>query len=215
MSQASKMTEGSRRKAIGRAAAWNKANPARRKAIRATYYVKHREECAEYAINYNIINRQKVQERGKRYRMNNREEISIRHSVYYKQNQEKVKAISKKCYEKLKAGDPWKWRVRCMRHVNLAITVEWLRLLWDAQSGRCALTGRDLDIRTAELDHIVPRSKNGTHDLENLRLVVPEANMAKGSLTDAELLCLCKDILEAAKFAHALPKELVMVGERA
>jgi 5-methylcytosine-specific restriction endonuclease McrA len=108
----------------------------------------------------------------------------------------KAKHTERAYYERLRASDPWAWRVRNMRrNINPQITIEWLRLLWEAQGGRCALTDRELDIRTAELDHIVPRCKNGSDELENLRLLAPEANAAKGGMTDAELIQLCREVL--------------------
>lgn len=110
----------------------------------------------------------------------------------------KAKHTERAYYERMKAEDPWGWRVRNLRrNINPAITVEWLRSLWEAQEGRCALTGRPLDITTTEVDHIVPRSRNGSDELENLRLLSPEANAAKGGMTDAELIALCRDILDA------------------
>lgn len=127
--------------------------------------------------------------------------LEARRAYYH----EKGKHSERAYYERLKATDPWGWRVRNMRrNINPEITIEWLRLLWDGQSGRCALTGRELDIRTAELDHIIPRSRNGSDDLENLRLLSPEANAAKGALTDAELIALCREILASTQIPELI-----------
>jgi len=46
------------------------------------------------------------------------------------------------------------------------------------------------------MDHIVPKTRDGTHDLQNLRWVCRDANRAKRSLTDDEFLSLCKDVAE-------------------
>lgn len=111
----------------------------------------------------------------------------------------KAKHTERAYYERLRTEQPWQWRVRNLRrNVNPAITVEWLRSLWDQQGGLCALSGRPLEIQTAELDHRIPRSRGGGDDLTNLRLVAPEANRAKGALTDDELVALCRDILGRA-----------------
>jgi 5-methylcytosine-specific restriction endonuclease McrA len=115
--------------------------------------------------------------------------------AYYHQA---AKHSEKAYYERMKSDDPWRWRVRNLkRNINPAISEAWLRDCWVSQGGLCALSGRKLDIRTAELDHIIPRSRGGSDNLENLRLVCPEANSAKGSLTDRELILLCQDILKA------------------
>ena len=122
----------------------------------------------------------------------------------------KGKHGEKAYYDRIKATDPWAWRVRNLRrNVNPTITVEWLRLLWEGQAGRCALTGRELDIRTAELDHIVPRSRNGSDDLENLRLVVPAANAAKNGMTDAEFFALCRDVLANAQIPELIGRAIM------
>jgi 5-methylcytosine-specific restriction endonuclease McrA len=99
-------------------------------------------------------------------------------------------------YDRIRSTDPWGWRVRNLRrNINPEITLDWLRALWDRQDGKCPLSGRTLDIRTAEMDHITPRSRGGTDDLANLRLLSPEANQAKGGMTDDELIALCRDII--------------------
>lgn len=119
-------------------------------------------------------------------------------------------------YERLKTENPWGWKVRNLRrNINPTITVEWLRMLWEAQQGLCGLTGRQLDIVTAELDHIVPRSRNGTDELENLRLVAPEANSAKGGMTDAEFVALCRDVLKNAQIPELIGRAILAAQQEA
>ena len=62
----------------------------------------------------------------------------------------------------------------------------------------CYLTGTPIDIEkpnTYHLDHIIPTSKGGTNDLNNLGLCLKEANYAKGELSIDELYQLCENIL--------------------
>lgn len=80
------------------------------------------------------------------------------------------------------------------------VSAQELATLWNAQSGRCALTGAPLG-PDAHLDHILPRSRGGTSDPSNLRWLTPTANRLKGNLLDVELLELCAVILR-----HATPK---------
>lgn len=108
----------------------------------------------------------------------------------------KAKHRERAYYDRIKAEDPWGWRARNLRrNINPEITVEWLRALWESQGGKCPLSGRALHIKTAEMDHIIPRSRGGSHDLSSLRLLSPEANQAKGGMTDDEFIALCGDIL--------------------
>ncbi len=70
-----------------------------------------------------------------------------------------------------------------------------LASLWRKQKGRCALTGRRLNRDNAHLDHITARARGGTDDVNNLRWVCREANLAKRELSDVEFLHLCEDVM--------------------
>ena len=47
----------------------------------------------------------------------------------------------------------------------------------------CGICGRPLDYRTDEfhIDHIVPHSKGGSHDMANLQLAHPSCNLRKSN----------------------------------
>ena len=62
----------------------------------------------------------------------------------------------------------------------------------------CYLTGKPIDLdkpETYHLDHIIPTSKGGSNNLDNLGICLKEANYAKGELSIVELYQLCEDIL--------------------
>lgn len=62
----------------------------------------------------------------------------------------------------------------------------------------CALTGRPLKFnepQTYEYDHIMPHSRGGDNSLSNLQILCPEANQAKGMMTDEEFKDLCKEVI--------------------
>lgn len=71
--------------------------------------------------------------------------------------------------------------------------------LLERQGFRCALTGRSLTPDTAALDHIVPVRCGGEHVLENTQVLHKEVNRAKGPLTNAEFIDLCR---EAVGWSH-------------
>lgn len=67
------------------------------------------------------------------------------------------------------------------------------------QRTKCYLTGRDIDLfcqGTYEFDHIIPRSKQGTNNLDNLGILCKEANYAKSNLSVPEFLTLCQEIIK-------------------
>lgn len=63
------------------------------------------------------------------------------------------------------------------------------------QNFKCALTGWDLEIRTTELDHIVPRCDGGLNTIDNLQFVHKDANRMKGQLPMKRLLEVCRAIV--------------------
>jgi 5-methylcytosine-specific restriction endonuclease McrA len=67
------------------------------------------------------------------------------------------------------------------------------------ESPKCYLTGRTIDIqqpRTYSFDHVIPRSRGGKNELDNLELACKEVNIAKNDLFVDEFLKLCIDTLE-------------------
>jgi CRISPR/Cas system Type II protein with McrA/HNH and RuvC-like nuclease domain len=63
----------------------------------------------------------------------------------------------------------------------------------------CYLTGNSINLTEAksyELDHIVPRSKGGTNQLENCGLASRNANRSKADLSLDEFLILCQEVLK-------------------
>lgn len=62
----------------------------------------------------------------------------------------------------------------------------------------CYLTGEKIDLTKPEsyhLDHIIPSSKGGTNDLDNLQICLKEANYAKGELFLDQFYILCEKVL--------------------
>lgn len=64
---------------------------------------------------------------------------------------------------------------------------------------KCYLTGKDIDLYKQgvyEFDHIIPFSKGGTCNLDNLGILCKDVNYAKGNLTIEEFITLCKEVLQ-------------------
>jgi hypothetical protein len=64
------------------------------------------------------------------------------------------------------------------------------------QGGRCAVSGLRLTPENASVDHTIPVSKGGTHELSNLRLVVWGVNKAMGDVEDAEFHLMCIQVAD-------------------
>lgn len=63
----------------------------------------------------------------------------------------------------------------------------------------CYLTGLPIDLskpRSYHFDHIIPTSRGGSNDINNLGICSKEANLSKRDLTPDEFINLCKLVLE-------------------
>lgn len=63
----------------------------------------------------------------------------------------------------------------------------------------CYLTGLPIDLskpRSYHFDHIIPTSRGGSNDIDNLGICSKEANLSKRDLTPDEFINLCKLVLE-------------------
>lgn len=74
----------------------------------------------------------------------------------------------------------------------MRVAADELRALWGG--GRCALSGRLLELDTAHLDHILPKSRGGGHTIDNLQWLDPEVNKAKRAMTDEEFRLICHEV---------------------
>jgi CRISPR/Cas system Type II protein with McrA/HNH and RuvC-like nuclease domain len=63
------------------------------------------------------------------------------------------------------------------------------------QNFRCAYSGTELTPETASLDHILPVSKGGDHNINNISIVHAKVNIAKGSMTLEEFIQLCREVV--------------------
>lgn len=72
------------------------------------------------------------------------------------------------------------------------------KLMPDLNDVRCYLTGRMIDLgepKSFHLDHIMPRARGGSLELENMGIACAEANQSKGDRTVKEHLQYCKEVL--------------------
>jgi 5-methylcytosine-specific restriction endonuclease McrA len=75
------------------------------------------------------------------------------------------------------------------------ITENEILSLLEKQGYRCALTGRALTPQTASIDHAVPMSRGGATEVGNLHVLHSDVNRAKGELTVAEFVSLCREVV--------------------
>lgn len=110
------------------------------------------------------------------------------------------------CKKNLKCKDPiigttrycfehWLERAYVSKGDRFSVTVEELKKLWDKQQGRCAITKCILVPGTnVALDHIIPVTKKGTNNIENLRFINFNVNLLKHNMSDIELKSILNEI---------------------
>lgn len=76
------------------------------------------------------------------------------------------------------------------------VTGRQLRGLLEKQAYHCAYTGEPLDPETASLDHVNPATHGGGHGIDNLAIVQHHVNQAKGAMTLAAFVALCRSVVE-------------------
>lgn len=81
---------------------------------------------------------------------------------------------------------------RSKKHgVECKVTLDELRELMYAFYGiPCKYCGKRMDIHTLVLDHIVPISKGGTSNIDNLQIICKTSNGMKGSLDEKQFKML-------------------------
>lgn len=70
----------------------------------------------------------------------------------------------------------------------------------EQQGNRCALSGEPIDDKNSEIDHIIPVSRGGSSEIENLQWVTRKINRMKHTMTNEEFVEVCRAVIE-----HTLP----------
>ena len=71
------------------------------------------------------------------------------------------------------------------------VTAKQLERKLQEQEFACALSRHELTPALSSLDHIDPRSFGGEDDINNLQIVLPCINKAKGTMTQAQFIAMC------------------------
>lgn len=153
-------------------------DPVVRKAYREKYAAQHAHEMAAYKRKHYLNNTNLIKNRVRAYR--DTREGAVGHAFSMR---------ASKC-----------------RSLGGDVTVKQLRGLWSLQKGRCALTGRKMLIANkkhhADCMSVDKIKHTQPYTLTNIRLVTWQANSARGSWSDRELIVFCKDILSASGRRH-------------
>lgn len=173
-----------------------------RKVKKREWYTANAENAREYSRNWARANYDAVLAKNRAWRKHNRAKadgynehwkvsnrakyLSGRHRRYQlnaQQNREAAKEWRRQNPDKLKL----QWRVRQARERSAEgnHTPSDIRAMFESQEGRCAYCGIKLDARF-HVDHIIPVSRGGSNDPENLCLACRDCNLSKKDKTPDE-----------------------------
>lgn len=73
--------------------------------------------------------------------------------------------------------------------------------VWARDNGECQYTGRKLSFNDATLDHVIPSSRGGSNDFDNLVTCASDVNLKKGNRTPEEAGLKLRRKPKAPKFS--------------
>ena len=137
------------------------------------WYEEHKEEIAEYKKQYREEHKEEIAEYKKQYYEENKEEIKEYQKQYQKQYREENKEEIAECKKQWRENNPEKVfnkhneRRNKLENQGEGITKEqWYEMMcffnWS-----CAYSGIQLNKDNRSIDHIVPLSLNGEHEIWN------------------------------------------------
>lgn len=166
-----------------------------RRAKRREWYAKNKAKInkkmrARYAANseYFYAYRQKTKARKKLY-----------NKQYHVSHRLRIKKVRQAWRSTLRGYFIQKLGGARRRNKDFDLTYTELETIYHKQNGKCALTGRKLCLlRRQSLDSLSIDRKNPHkgYTKNNVRLVTWQANGARHSGTDAQLLGFCRDVLK-------------------
>lgn len=164
------------------------------------YYAKHREYINEHKKNYRITHHEQFIERDRKYHTTHQEQINKRGREYYATHREQRDKYRKK-YAAANPEKSRKWYKiyhtrhpeksseyhtrRRAREVNAegnGVTARQWEKIKEEYFQRCAYCNQE---KPPQMDHIVPLSKGGKHDIDN---IVPACKSCNSSKCDSSLL---------------------------
>lgn len=155
-------------------------------------YCTHRCYYNSWQRNWRSQNKEEINRKKRELRKNRKKKLTEK-QLWLLKFTEKAKEVHKRNIDKVAnklvdKGTSWKNGLvtRSKKHnVNCNVTVEELRnLLYNAYGKQCKYCDKILTINTIALDHIVPISKGGASNIDNLQVICKTSNAIKGSLNE-------------------------------
>jgi 5-methylcytosine-specific restriction endonuclease McrA len=156
------------------------------------YYKDEKSKIRKRQENYRNLNRELVRENNRASYWRNREKILAHSRIYYRENREKRLAQIKK-YRDRNPGYYKNWsrfKYKIGLNLNSKAKKKLVEFLLQKQFGRCYWCNQKLNL-ARHIDHVIPITRGGTNDIENLVLSCPRCNWSKGNYLPEEWKEVC------------------------
>lgn len=164
------------------------------------HYANHRKKIIGRMKNYYAENREAILERVKEYRAKHREEISEYHKEYYAINRDRIINYVRDWIKVRPEKHNQYARQHRARKRNAGgdgVTAEQWEQIQKDYCYLCVYCGQK---KPLEMDHIVPLSKGGHHDTDN---IVPACKSCNSSKSDSSLLMFLYQKLQSRSYQIA------------
>lgn len=176
------------------------------KAYQASWYQANKGQIKKRNAKLYKDNKARINTRNNDYYASNKDQMAATHRTWRDSNPGAMARIQR-AYKDTVDGylrhKLHRLKTRTASVTDCDLTFEQLKRMYYKQGGQCVLTGRELYIggRGHSLDALSIDRKNQRrgYTIRNVRLVTWQANSARNSGTDAQLVAFCRDVLKYTK----------------
>lgn len=170
------------------------------KACRAEYLriLRQSPEMKLKMVEYRQQNRDRINEIKRQAYRRNAATVKSKNNRYYHDNADRCRARQRDYQIKTETKDVTSWLAKCLKHAksgdirlnrDFNITLDYIYNLYNAQGGRCAITGQQMthnrdDLFAISIDRI---DSSIGHIIGNVQLVCRAINLAKRELTNDDI----------------------------
>jgi 5-methylcytosine-specific restriction endonuclease McrA len=176
------MTPEKRKEAVERVRLWRKLNPEKYREQSRRAREKNPQKAAERTLRWQLANPDRVKAYRKNYRKNNREKVLLMSRKSYLKHKKKRCAEHREymnSHSDLRRANQNTRRTRLTKAGGAFTVSEW-KVLCKKHGNRCLCCGKR---RKLTADHVVPVSKGGSSNIENIQPLCKSCNSKKGTKT--------------------------------
>ena len=144
-------------------------DPQKERKYQREWREKNKEKLRKYYKRYNKINKEEVAEYQKQYQREHKDKVKQQNKTWYGDHPEKRKEYTDRFKEKMAKRAEEGFKPLYKREK-----------IYIKYRGKCAYCGASIEFREGfEIDHLKPKSRGGTNDIDNLMPACERCNQLK------------------------------------